>query len=345
MGRRLAERGDLELTVLCTDRTGTLPRREESDGLTILRCQAWPATRDYYVAPGIFDRVRCGDYDVVHCQGIHSPVPALAMLAARRARLPYMVTFHTGGHSSRLRHSMRGLQWSALAPLLRGAVALVAVSRFEVEMFRKATGLTEDRFHLIRNGGALPLPDQEVTCVPGRIVSSARLERYKGLQHVIRALPHVRGAVPDASLNILGTGPYQADLERLAAQLGVAEHVNIELIPPDDRTRMSHRLREAQVFAAFSEYEAHPVAVMEALTVGLRVVGYNTAGIKDLAEDGLVDPIDPASSPQEAAAALVKAMGTGAHAGPPQLPTWDDAADALADLYRWVADTGSDHVQ
>ena len=40
--------------------------------------------------------------------------------------------------------------------------------------------------------------------------------------------------------------------------------------------------------AALSEYEAHPVAVMEALALGVPAVGLDTAGIGDLVQDGLV---------------------------------------------------------
>lgn len=333
VGTRLSRRPDMDVTVLCTDRTGELPRREERDGLTVLRCRAWPPSRDYYIAPGLYQRVRFGNYDLVHCQGIHTPVPVLAMLAARRANLPCVVTFHTGGHSSTSRHALRGVQWKVLGPLLRSTAALVGVSRFEVELFRRVTGLPGDRFHVIRNGGALPLPVEKVAPIAGRIVSSARLERYKGHQHVIRALPHVRRLVPGATLSILGSGPYQRQLEDLARELGVSDNTTIEDVPPRDRTGMSRRLREAQVFAAFSEYEAHPVAVMEALTLGLPVVGYDTAGMRELVEEGLVTGIDPQSSPEDAAATLVAAIRASRPSSAPELPTWDDAANALARLY------------
>jgi hypothetical protein len=43
------------------------------------------------------------------------------MAASRRASLPYLVTFHAGGHSSRVRNSVRGLQWRVLRPLIRQA--------------------------------------------------------------------------------------------------------------------------------------------------------------------------------------------------------------------------------
>ena len=61
---------------------------------------------------------------------------------------------------------------------------------------------------MIPNGGALPAVAPDVRPVPGRIVSSGRLEKYKGHHRVIEALPLIRRDRPDAHLVVLGNGPY-----------------------------------------------------------------------------------------------------------------------------------------
>jgi glycosyltransferase involved in cell wall biosynthesis len=134
VSRRLARTGDVDITILATDRTRSRPRREVIDGVTVMRVPAWPSDRDYYLAPGIAKIAgQRGRWDIVHCQGIHTPVPVLAMLAAGRAHIPYLVTFHTGGHTLAHRNAMRSVQWRVLGPLLRKAASLVAVSRFEAD--------------------------------------------------------------------------------------------------------------------------------------------------------------------------------------------------------------------
>ena len=66
------------MTVLATDRTRTLPCREVQEGVTVLRVPAWPRGRDYHFAPRVVSVVGQRDrWDLVHCQGIHTPVPAL----------------------------------------------------------------------------------------------------------------------------------------------------------------------------------------------------------------------------------------------------------------------------
>jgi glycosyltransferase involved in cell wall biosynthesis len=330
---RMARRADLDLTVLTTDRSGLLPVRERFEGFTVLRCRSYPRRRDYYIAPSLYRLVLKGQYDLVHCQGIHTTVPITAMIAARRYRIPYVLTFHTGGHSSELRNRFRNIQWHALAPLLRGARLLVAVSRFEQQMFQTACRIEKSRFRMIPNGGDIVAGAMPAQPIPGRIVSCGRLERYKGHQRVIEALPIVRRSIPDATLHILGSGPYEGKLRTLIDVLGLGSAVTIDCIPSHDRDRMAEALGQAAVVAALSEYEAHPVAVMEALAQGASVVGSDTAGMGDLVEDGLVEGVPRDASAEVVGQTLVAALHRCQARNSAKLPSWDDAAADLARVY------------
>jgi glycosyltransferase involved in cell wall biosynthesis len=334
VAQRLSGQDRFDVTVLTTDRTGKRPRHEVCGDVEVVRVRAFPRARDYYLAPGIAAAVaQPGRWDLVHCQGIHTPVPILAMLAARRAGIPYMVTFHTGGHSLQYRNALRTIQWRLVGPLLRGAVSLVGVSTFEAEALSKHAHLGGKPVTVIYNGGSLPEPDTKATAVPGRIVSTGRLERYKGHQRVIEALPYVMREVPDAHLVVLGHGPYEPQLRKLAQRLGVADRVQISYLPPDEREAMAVALAQASVVAAFSDYEAHPVAVIEALSAGRPVVGYDNAGMADLVAHGWVRGITPGSPPATAARMITQAMTAPSPAVMPDLPTWDSCAAELGDLY------------
>ena len=89
VARRLTILNDFDVTVLTTDRTRKRAREEVLQGVNVLRVPAWPRERDYYFAPQISSVVgQRGRWDVIHCQGIHTPVPLLAMRAARRTKPP-----------------------------------------------------------------------------------------------------------------------------------------------------------------------------------------------------------------------------------------------------------------
>ena len=336
VGRRLVDRG-VQLTVLATDRSGRLPKREwRDDGYLVMRRRSFPRTRDYYISPGIVGVIREGPWDLVHFQGVHTAVPPIGMAAAASAGIPYVLTFHSGGHSSPARSRVRGTQWRVLTPLLDRAAQLIAVSRFEATRFSNATGIARDRFTVIQNGGSLP-PVPQTRVVPGRILSSGRLERYKGHHHAIAALARLVATEPDAHLVILGRGPCEAELLEQAHRLGVADRVAIRALDPSDRLGMAHEVASAAVMAAFSEYEAHPVAIMEALTLGVPVVGFDVAGTGDLVEDGLVTGLPLNAPVDQVTAALHAAMTSQSREPARNLPTWETCTDQVLDVYRRVA--------
>ena len=333
VARRLSPLGSFEITVLATDRSRRLARQDVVEGISVLRVPSWPRGRDYYLAPGIAAVIRQRRWDLVHCQGIHTPVPLLAMIAAWRVGIPYLVTFHTGGHSSRLRNAMRTTQWRLAGPLLRHAASLIAVSRFEASALARYARLGDKRIIVIRNGGALPPPRTGTVAVPGRIVSSGRLERYKGHHRVIEALPHVMREIPEAHLLILGSGPYERNLYQLARHLGVSDRLTVRHVAPADRQGMATMLAESSVVAALSDYEAHPVAVMEALCVARPVVGYDIAGIGELVAEGWVRGVPYGAPASAVAQELVRAMSSRSLNDHIQLPSWDSCADQLAHVY------------
>ena len=89
---------------------------------------------------GLWREMARRPWDVVHVQCYHTLVAPLAMLRALTLGIPYVVTFHGGGHSSELRNRSRGAQRLLLRPLLRRARRLVAVARFEIEQYGEELG-------------------------------------------------------------------------------------------------------------------------------------------------------------------------------------------------------------
>jgi glycosyltransferase involved in cell wall biosynthesis len=339
VARRLSATGVFDITVLATDRTRSLPPLEDRDSVSVIRVPAWPRGKDYYMAPRIAGVVgQHNRWDLVHCQGIHTLVPVLAMLAARRSGIPYLVTFHTGGHTLRHRNALRSAQWRLVGPLLRGATSLVAVSQFEAMTLSKDARLRDKPITVVANGGTLPAPTAYIPAIPGRIVSIGRLERYKGHQRVIKALPYVIRDIADAHLIILGSGPYEAELHKLAVRLGVSDRVTITHLEPTDRDLMATALTKANVVAVLSDYESHPVAVMEALSARRPVVGYDIAGISELVSRGWIYGVIPGASDAAVAHQLVDAMAVPTLVDPAELPTWDSCADQLAQIYLAATD-------
>ncbi len=335
VGPRLVARGHA-VDVLTTDASRELPVEEEVGGMRVQRVPAWPKHRDFYFAPAIYGSIRRGVWDLIHFQGYNSFVAPLGLLAAVRGDVPFVLSFHSGGHSSRLRKILRRTQHALLQPLVGQAARLIGVSEFEADFFSARMGIPRERFVVIPNGAAMPVPSPDVKVNPHLILSGGRLERYKGHHRAIAALPELIQRVPHARLHIIGTGPYEGELRRLVRTLGLEKRVTFAAIPGSERQKMADLLASAGLFVLFSEYEAHPVAVMEALALRRPVLVSDTSGLRELAAKGLCRSIARDANPGELAAAMAEELEADRQIPDLALPDWDACAQALSDLYTDV---------
>jgi glycosyltransferase involved in cell wall biosynthesis len=258
------------------------------------------------------------------------------MLAAILRRTPFLLTFHTGGNSSAFREKARRTQFRLLSPLLRHAQVLVGVSVFEARRFEEIMGLPEGAITVIRNGGSLPELPEPVEPEPGLVVSVGRIERYKGHHRAIEALPYLLKTRPEAHVEILGAGPYEAELLSLAEELGVDDRVSIRFVPPVDRAAMAGSVARASVMTLLSDYEAHPVAVMEALTAGRPAVVSRTSGLTELADLGWAVGVDQHAGAEEIARAIERQLDDPMVPDPADLPTWETCVAGLSDTYQSI---------
>ncbi len=334
VSRRLARSG-IDVTVLTTNPGKRLPAEEIMDDVRIRRVPAWPANADYYFAPQMYPIIRNGSWDIIHVQSYHTFVAPLAMWAARRSGMPYVTTFHGGGHSSQLRNSIRGMQQMMLRPFLARADKLIAISDFEIPLFSKRLRIPKTQFTLIPNGGDLPdlAQEESIPVDNGLIVSIGRLEQYKGHHRVITALPKILERRPDAHLWIAGAGPYESKLRELAQQLGVADRVDIHAVAASDRQRMARELSKAALVVLLSEFETHPIAMLEAISLGRPVLVADTSGLSELAQKGLARAIPLKSTPAQIADAIVDQLEHPQKPVKVNLPTWDECTAGLLSLY------------
>jgi len=327
------------VTVLCTDRTGSLPPRHVVDGIAVRRVHAWPRRRDLFLAPGLWAAMAEGDWDVVHVQSFHTFVAPTAMLRARILRLPYVLTFHGGGHSSALRRRLRGTQLRLLGPFVRRASRLVATAQFEVPVYSEAFSVDVRKFVVVPNGvDPVPAGVTAVAAPDGAevIASIGRLERYKGHHRALAAFAHLHRVRPRARLWIVGTGPEEEPLRREAIRLGVADAVTFRSVPIGEQDAMYALMSQTSLILCLSDFETHPMVALEALAAGRPLVVTATSGLDELARRGLARSVPLDSSAAVIAAAVAEALDSPVAPVGIGLPSWDDCADLLLQLYEEV---------
>jgi glycosyltransferase involved in cell wall biosynthesis len=122
----------------------------------------------------------------------------------------------------------------------------------------------------------------------------------------------------------------------MASELGVADRVSICSFGPERRAVMGKLVADADVLCLLSEYEAHPVAVMEAVGAGTKALVADTSGLSELGTAGLATTIALEASAEHVAAAVLAVAAASSNA-PPALPGWEGCAESLHRLYREVA--------
>ncbi len=119
------------------------------------------------------------------------------------------------------------------------------------------------------------------------IVSVGHLSPRKGFQRVLRVLPEVLRAVPDARFAIVGGAGAEGDngpeLRELAARLGLSERV--VFAGPQPPGLVASWLRAADLFVLASNHEGCPNVVWEALACGLPVVATRVGEVDRMVPD------------------------------------------------------------
>jgi glycosyltransferase involved in cell wall biosynthesis len=120
--------------------------------------------------------------------------------------------------------------------------------------------------------------------IPHSVAYAGRLETYKGVDYLLRALPAVIDRFPDTKLQIAGDGGERSNLEALAKKLGLRQCV--EFLGQLNRGQLEKLYQDASVVVMPSVYpEAFGKIGIEAMSVGRSVIATNVGGISDWLKD------------------------------------------------------------
>lgn len=259
---------------------------------------------------------------------------APAVWVGRLRRVPVVVNYRGGEAGEFLQRSARGVRAT-----MRRASRLIVPSGFLHEVFARHGMAAEVVPNIVDLERFRPGPPAAAP----QLIVARNLEPIYDNTTALQAFARVRRSVPQARLVVCGSGPEEAALRRLAAELGVAGAV--EFTGRIDRDAMAARLRESRVALNPSRVDNMPNSVLEALASGVPVVSTRVGGVPFIVEDGRSALLVPPADPEAMAAAILRLLAEPAlaaalrEAGLAQVRAyaWDAVGPQWAAVYRTEA--------
>ena len=116
------------------------------------------------------------------------------------------------------------------------------------------------------------------------IINVGRFIAERKYDVLIKAFSQIHQRRPDTKLTLLGDGPCRGELERLAAELGVEQHINFTGLVPANEVPVN--LVQNDIYVSATTVETHGNSVSEAAAYGLPIVTTNVGFPAELVQDG-----------------------------------------------------------
>ncbi|MGF1544719.1 MAG: glycosyltransferase family 4 protein [Parvularculaceae bacterium] len=235
------------------------------------------------------------DRRIEHCHVHFAHFPAqIALYAGRYAGVPVTITAHANDiHQAGLLLKEKGER----------AAAIATISEFNADHLARR-GVDREKLPIVRCWA--PLPSRRAPAPPARPLRIGWLWRRvekKGVATAVRTVGILKERGFDVVFEIVGDGPERARIEAAVASLGAGDVVKLLGAMPNSAAQSW--LRSLHLFAMACQEDRNgdvdgvPVAMMEAMAVGVPVASTRVSGVPELVIDGetgvLAPPEDPAA--------------------------------------------------
>lgn len=237
------------------------------------------------VMPGLlFNLLRLHKGDIVHLHVVQAYSPEMVWLASKVKGFRYVAHVHLDAPPS----GPAGVLLKMYKPLilkrvLKDASFVVVFSSSQKKDIERMYGLSKDNVKVIPNG----VEDQYYSrrartlskTIP-KLLFVGRLNYQKNIKQFLNSLD---GISDKFVTTIVGSGELEKDLKALAHKLKL---FNVIFAGRAGGEKLVKYYEDADIFVLPSEREGMPLALLEAMAMGLPIVGNNVTGVADVVHNG-----------------------------------------------------------
>jgi glycosyltransferase involved in cell wall biosynthesis len=336
VAERLAKKHDV--SVFAVDPSGRLPQNELINNVEVRRFKSCMHNETYCISKELrkFLENNAAEFDVIHAHNYHNLAAFYAVQAKGKSR--FIFTPHYHGTGSTFFRSLLLKPYRLLGKkILEKADKIVCVSRYEKSLILAHFQIEDKEVVIIPHGidfSEFRSVRRQANCSSRRsILYVGRLEKYKGIDCLIKALPKLDNGI---CLEIVGKGPHKKKLVGIASKLGVA---NRTMFCQDlSRKDLLQKYANASLVALLSKLESYSATIAEALIAGTPCVVANTSALTEWIDNencfGLGYPIDIGELSKTVNYVLGNTHGVQLKTTKGKIQNWDRVVERIESLYK-----------
>jgi phosphatidyl-myo-inositol dimannoside synthase len=317
---------------------------------------AYEYARVVYKIRRVMSRVRP---DVIHC-GKCLPEGLIAAVIRRWSGVPF--TCYAHGEELTLARTSAELRWLT-AKVLREADLVIANSEHTKQLLTRDWKLSEHKIAVMHPGVDTKIfrPAARDMAVRARlgwtdrrvVLTVGALQKRKGQDMLIRALPAIRQQCPDVLFAMAGEGWEQAYLEGLAREVNVLDLVQFRGIP--DEAELVECYQQCDLFALPNrqvgwDIEGFGIVLLEAQSCGKAVIAGKSGGTAEAMQADRTGALVECDTPDRLGRVVTellqdreraKAMGQHGRAWVVERFDWDALSRTAVELFTRTEEVAS----
>ena len=284
--------------------------------------------------------------DIIHIHGYHSlfSFQTICQMKKNYPKVPIIFSPHygifsnstfAGKHLLGLYNVFLGKKYANYADLIIGA------SKFESDNLINILKFPKEKIVTIPHGvDKIDLKKSDRNKKNINLLYVGYLLEIKGVQFIIKVLPELIHRNVNVCLTIIGEGPFENELKKLAIKIGVNKFIKWrKFISPIENEKLQEYYKNSDLLLLLSKSENYGIVVQESLAVGTPVIVSNRTALKEFINEPGCFGVEYPPDPETLAAKIIKINNEKIEIGnfSDKIRIWRDIIIEYENLYNlWV---------